>query len=65
MRRSRLLLSVVLCCLAAVSGRAADVFVDFEGGDWQLNDGRRVTIYVSPTEERGVMLAARNLKTDL
>ena len=64
MRKMKIFLSVMLCCLA-VSGWAADVFVDFQKGDWQLNDGSRVTIYVSPTEERGVMLAARNLKTDI
>ena len=61
----RLFLSMLLCAFAILGTKAADVFVDFQKGDWQLNDGRRVTIYVSPTEERGVMLAARNLKTDL
>ncbi len=61
----RLFLSMLLCAFAILGAKAADVFVDFQKGDWQLNEGRRVTIYVSPTEERGVMLAARNLKTDL
>jgi len=60
-----LLLSVLLWCLAAVRSVAADVFVNFEKGNWQLNADGRVTIYVSPTEERGVMRAAQNLKTDI
>ena len=60
-----LLLSVLLWCFAAVRSVAADVFVNFEKGDWQLNADGRVTIYVSPTEERGVMRAAQNLKTDI
>ena len=60
-----LFLSVLLWCFAAVRGLAADVFVDFQKGDWLLNEDGCVTIYVSPTEERGVMNAARNLKIDL
>ena len=60
-----LFLSVLLWCFAAVRGMAADVFVDFQKGDWLLNEDGCVTIYVSPTEERGVMNAARNLKIDL
>jgi len=58
-------LTIVLWCLAVVSAVAADQFVDFRHGDWKLNKDGRITIYVSPQEERGVMLAARNLKTDL
>ena len=65
MSKTKFFLSMVLCCLAVIRGVAADVFVDFQKGDWLLNDGGRVTIYVSPTEQRGVMLAARNLKTDI
>ena len=65
MNKVKSFLSVILCCLAVVSAGAADKFVDFTRGDWQLNEGRRVTIYVSPQEERGVMHAARNLQTDL
>jgi hypothetical protein len=57
------LLTIVLWCLAVVSAVAADQFVDFRHGDWKLNKDGRITIYVSPQEERGVMLAARNLKT--
>ena len=65
MNKVKSFLSVILCCLAVVSAGAADKFVDFTRGDWQLNEGRRVTIYVSQQEERGVMHAARNLQTDL
>ena len=65
MNKEKSFLSVILCCLAVVSAGAADKFVDFTRGDWQLNEGRRVTIYVSQQEERGVMHAARNLQTDL
>ena len=45
--------------------QAADSFVDFKKGDWVLNNNGQVTIYVSPKEERGVMLAAQNLQKDL
>ena len=59
------LLSAVFCWLTLSQMWAADVFVDFERGDWQLNAGGRVTIFVAPDEERGVMRAAQSLKTDL
>ena len=59
------LLSAVFCWLTLSQMWAADVFVDFERGDWQLNAGGRVTIYVAADEERGVMRAAQSLKTDL
>lgn len=56
---------MLLCAFTILGAKAAETFVDFKKGDWQLNDGGRVTIYVSQNEERGVMHAARNLKTDL
>jgi len=45
--------------------RAAEQFVGFDKGSWQLNAGGKVSIYVSADEERGVMLAARQLMDDL
>ncbi len=59
------LLSAVFCWLTLSQMWAADVFVDFERGDWQLNAGGRVPIFVAADEERGVMRAAQSLKTDL
>ena len=59
------ILSTLLLALAAQGAQAADTFVDFSQGDWLLNNNGRVTIYVSPNEERGVMLAACNLQQDL
>ena len=56
---------MLLCAFTILGAKAAETFVDFKKGNWQLNDGGRVTIYVSQNEERGVMHAARNLKTDL
>ncbi len=59
-------LSVISCLLLAVMRvMATDIFVDFQQGDWLLNEGQRVTIFVAPDEEQGVMIAARNLKTDI
>jgi len=62
MRRS---LCLIFTCLTIVRAMATDTFVDFQKGDWLLNEGGRVTIYVANDEERGVMRAAQNLKTDL
>ena len=58
-------LSAILACVAAMQVMAADVFVNFRQGDWQLNADGRITIYVAADEQQGVMLAAQNLKTDL
>ena len=55
----------IIALFAAVSSVAAPRFVSFTQGDWQLNTNGRITIYVSPQEERGVMHAARNLQADL
>ena len=59
------LLILVYGLLAVMRIMAADIFVNFQQGDWQLNEGQRVTIFVAPDEEQGVMIAARNLKTDI
>ena len=58
-------LSVLMCCLAPLGAGAVESFVDFQHGDWQLNKNGKISIFVSPQEQRGVMNAARNLKTDL
>ena len=58
-------LSVLMCCLAPLGAEAVESFVDFQHGDWQLNKNGKISIFVSPQEQRGVMNAARNLKTDL
>ena len=58
-------LSLLLVFCAVTCAMATDVFVDFQQGDWQLNEGRRVTVFVAPNEEQGVMIAAQNLKTDI
>ena len=54
-----------MCCLAPLGAEAVESFVDFQHGDWQLNKNGKISIFVSPQEQRGVMNAARNLKTDL
>ncbi len=51
--------------LTATASRAADVFVDFNQGDFQLNKGDRVTIGIADNEQRGVLRAAKNLCADL
>ena len=58
-------LFVVLFCLASIKLQAAESFISFVNGDWQLNEGGRVAVYVSSGDERGVMRAAENLKNDL
>jgi len=65
MIRLKALLVVVLSFLVLPRLSAAERFVHFEKGDWLLNEGGRVTIFVAPDEERGVLRAARNLQTDL
>lgn len=64
MKKLKTWLCVVMLA-AAPGAQAADQFIDFERGDWQLNKDGRVSIYVSSQEERGVMRAARDLKADL
>ena len=57
----------VLCLLLAQPSvlEATETFVGFDGGDWMLNEGGSVRIYVSEDEERGVALAVDNLGRDL
>jgi len=51
--------------VSALKGLAADIFVNFSAADWMLNADHQVTIYVSNTDERGVMRAARDLSNDI
>ena len=51
--------------LTASASRAANAFVDFNQGDFQLNKGNRVTIGIADNEQRGVLRAAKNLCTDI
>lgn len=51
--------------LTATASRAANAFVDFNQGDFQLNKGNRVTIGIADDEQRGVLRAAKNLCTDI
>jgi hypothetical protein len=44
---------------------ASESFVDFSHGDWQLTKNGKITVYVSPSDERGVMKAAKNLCRDI
>ena len=59
------LLIAILLFLAPRGAWATEPFISFTHGDWQLNASNRITIYVSPDDERGVMLAAQNLQRDL
>lgn len=49
----------------AGSAYAADKFVTFYKGDWQLNNNGKVTIYLSDGDQKGVGIAARNLQKDI
>ena len=51
--------------LTASASRAANAFVDFNQGDFQMNKGDRVTIGIADDEQRGVLRAAKNLCTDI
>lgn len=51
--------------LTVTASRAANAFVDFNQGDFQLNKGNRVTIGIADDEQRGVLRAAKNLCTDI
>jgi len=51
--------------LTASTSRAANAFVDFNQGDFQLNKGNCVTIGIADNEQRGVLRAAKNLCTDI
>ena len=65
MNKLKAFLSIALMAAASLGMQAADSFVDFKQGDWVLNNNGKVTIYVSPNEERGVMIAAQSLQNDL
>ena len=56
---------ISMLLLAVANSRAANTFVDFNQGDFQLNKGNRVTIGVADNEQRGVLRAAKNLCVDL
>lgn len=56
---------VFLLAILSVNGMAADTFVSFDGGDWQLNAGGAINIYLSDNDERGVAIASNNLVKDL
>ena len=51
--------------LTVTASRAANAFVDFNQGDFQLNKGNCVTIGIADDEQRGVLRAAKNLCTDI
>lgn len=53
-----------LLALLPFSVSAAEQFVSFHGGDLLLNGKGRATIYVSPTDCKGVSRAAANLAED-
>lgn len=61
----KLHLIVIFMCLLSVSSWAADTFVSFSKGDWQLNAKGRVSIYVSKDDLKGVNIAATNLFKDI
>jgi hypothetical protein len=56
---------ISMLLLAVANSRAANTFVDFNQGDFQLNKENRVTIGVADNEQRGVLRAAKNLCVDL
>ena len=55
-----------LCLLfSALPLAAADRFVSFSNGDFLLNEGGKVGIFVDETDQKGISLAAHNLAEDL
>ena len=65
MKGIKFFLTICFATMASFKAVAADVFVDFAAGDWQLNANGKVTIYVSDKDERGVKRAAQDLAQDL
>ena len=61
----KLMMCLAVLCMATLAARAADEFVNGVSGDWQLNAGGRVSVFVSDADERGVRLAAQNMLNDL
>ena len=45
--------------------QAAEKFVSFSGGDWQLTSGGTVSIYVDANDLKGVNRAAQDLTKDI
>lgn len=62
MKKSLLIISLLALSLCSF---AAEKFVNFASGDWQLNAGGAVKIYLSQSDERGVSIAVNNLAEDL
>jgi len=58
-------MATMLMMVLPLKAAAADEFVSFSAGDWQLNSNGKVTIYVSEKDERGVKRAAQDLAQDL
>ena len=67
MSRISRLLTTLLLLAATQMLTAAEPFVVFQPQTdaLQLNDGRRITIFVDAADERGVRLAAANVLADL
>ena len=61
--KAQVLLSILW--FFTMSMQATDIFVNHQQGDWLLNANGRISIYVSDSDQRGVMHAARHLQTDL
>lgn len=59
------LLFTFLFSLFAFAVSAADTFVSFKQGSWQLNANGKVSIYVSNGDQKGVRIAADNLVKDI
>ena len=55
-----ILSSLIALLLNTTVCGAAEKFVSFDKGDWQLNAGSKVTIYVSNDDERGVERAVED-----
>ena len=51
--------------IAPKEGWSAEPFVSFSSGDYQLNEGNKVTIYVDDNDQKGIRRAAMNLCDDL
>ena len=56
---------IFILFLTATTSRAANTFIDFNQGDFQLNKGNQVTIGIADNEQRGVLHAAKNLCVDI
>ena len=58
-------IALIIICLLPVCSWAADKFVSFEKGDWQLNAGGKVSVYLSQNDQKGVSIAVNNLCKDI